>query len=419
MPEISRFQLRRALENETISRWKSDAQRMDVFSASQWLRLKVSSARLALLLLLLVCFGQPVSAQCPHSVPGQLKGCTKCGRFWLEQDEPFILYSDEASPIRRPLMMQGAVPNSAPVVRQLSGAEFTGHTGVPRTISQPSFGALEPLQTPNLDPERWLAQQSVSPQNAAAAPQPGEWYESVLAEPDDGPERLSFRSDLSHSWLRFKSDVVGVLQPSNLLLLGFAGANAAVIRHNWDDDVRASTAQHPERWGNLTEGLGYVGEIGVQVPVLAGVYLWSLKSQDEDLHDLMSTTLSAYTINGLTTLGLKAAFNTSRPRNDVSNGHYGFPSFHTSSTFTMASVLNEYYGWQVGVPSFVVAGLVGWSRIDERHHDLSDVVFGAALGYVIGTSVARHHLTGDSRVMLLPWSEPTHRAVGLAMEWRY
>ena len=70
-------------------------------------------------------------------------------------------------------------------------------------------------------------------------------------------------------------------------------------------------------------------------------------------------------------------------------------------------MLDEYYGLQAGLPAYALAGLIGWSRLDERDHDLSDVVFGAALGFVIGKSVARDHLYGDSRVRLLPYVHPT------------
>ena len=51
-----------------------------------------------------------------------------------------------------------------------------------------------------------------------------------------------------------------------------------------------------------------------------------------------------------------------------------------------------------------LAGLISYSRIDRRDHDLSDVFFGAAMGYLVGRSVARWHLHGDGNVRLLPWS---------------
>lgn len=246
-----------------------------------------------------------------------------------------------------------------------------------------------------------------------------ETLEHIDAEPDDFTGMLSFREDIGHAWYRLRDDVAGVAQPRNLAVLALAGAGAVAIHQDLDGEVRDYTARHPNQWGDGDKFLGDLGEPYVQAPVLAGLYFWSLKSQDEDLHDLSTTMWSAFTINGVSTVLLKVIVNSDRPTNDVNDGHFGFPSYHASSSFAIASVLNEYYGWQVGVPAYVMAGMIGWSRIDARHHDLSDVVFGAALGYVIGTSVARHQLTGDSRVLLLPWTEPQNRAVGMQMEWHF
>jgi membrane-associated phospholipid phosphatase len=81
--------------------------------------------------------------------------------------------------------------------------------------------------------------------------------------------------------------------------------------------------------------------------------------------------------------------------------------------------VEEYHGTKTALPVYALAGLIGWSRIDERDHDLSDVVFGAALGYVIGKSVARQHKERESQLRLVPYSHPLEPASGLAAEWRF
>lgn len=246
-----------------------------------------------------------------------------------------------------------------------------------------------------------------------------EILEHIEADPDDLTRTLSFREDIGHAWYRLKDDIVGIMQPRNLAVLGMSAAGAIAIHQDLDGQVRDHTARHPRQWREGDEVLGVMGDVFVQGPVLVGLYFWSIKAQDDELHDVTTTLMSAYAINGVSAVLLKVIVNTDRPSTEVEDGRYGFPSFHAASSFAMASVLNEYYGWQVGVPAYLMAGLVGWTRIDARHHDLSDVMFGAAMGYVIGTSVARHHLTGDSRVTILPWTEPLNRAVGLQFEWRY
>ena len=104
---------------------------------------------------------------------------------------------------------------------------------------------------------------------------------------------------------------------------------------------------------------------------------------------------------------------TDRPRDTWNNGDYGFPSFHVSSTTTIAAVLDEYYGLSMSLPAYALAGLIGWSRIDQRDHDFSDVIFGAAMSYVIGKSVARHHLEDGSQIRILPSVDPSSGSVEL------
>ena len=71
------------------------------------------------------------------------------------------------------------------------------------------------------------------------------------------------------------------------------------------------------------------------------------------------------------------------------------------------------------MPLYALAGLIGFSRIDTRDHDLSDVVFGGVLGYVIGKSVSGKALFGDSRVHLLPYVHPTEGAAGVMLDCQF
>jgi membrane-associated phospholipid phosphatase len=55
------------------------------------------------------------------------------------------------------------------------------------------------------------------------------------------------------------------------------------------------------------------------------------------------------------------------------------------------TVLAEHYGWKVGVPAYAVAGFIGWTRVRDQQHWLSDVVFGSALGIIAGHTVTLGH----------------------------
>jgi len=75
-----------------------------------------------------------------------------------------------------------------------------------------------------------------------------------------------------------------------------------------------------------------------------------------------------------------------------------FPSGHTSTSFTWATVLQRNYGWKIGAPAYLLAGYVGATRLEERAHHLTDIVAGASIGYIVGRTVTRSHHKGPQRI---------------------
>ena len=240
------------------------------------------------------------------------------------------------------------------------------------------------------------------------------------AEGDDsGFPVISFRQDARELPGMLWNDALSLFTWRNAFVIGIAAGGAIAVRDNLDQRVRRETAEHPLRWGEGSKVLRDFGEYSYQVPVLAGVYGLSLWIEDDRLHEFSKAVISGYALNAIVTVSIKGITNTQRPTDQFENGHYGFPSYHASSTFTIAAVLDEYYGWPVGVPSYILAGLVGWSRIDQREHDLSDVLFGSVLGFVIGKTVAAAHLDRYSSITVLPYYDPVCRASGLSFEKRF
>ncbi len=99
--------------------------------------------------------------------------------------------------------------------------------------------------------------------------------------------------------------------------------------------------------------------------------------------------------------GLKFAASRTRPNGENDNS---FPSGHTSATFAFATVAGHYYGKKVSIPAYTIAALVGASRIEKGKHFLSDVVFGATLGYLAGQIAVRgtEHTAAGPRITLHP-----------------
>jgi membrane-associated phospholipid phosphatase len=79
-------------------------------------------------------------------------------------------------------------------------------------------------------------------------------------------------------------------------------------------------------------------------------------------------------------------FTIRRERPDGSD-HYSFPSGHSASAFATATVLQNYYGWKVGVPAYVLGGYVGLARMSWNRHHATDVVMGAGVGIAAAKTV--------------------------------
>ncbi|WP_166830895.1 phosphatase PAP2 family protein [Thalassoroseus pseudoceratinae] len=240
--------------------------------------------------------------------------------------------------------------------------------------------------------------------------------DSYSAHRHSGNQPISFRQDLHDFLGRLGDDAVGMADWQNAALAGVATAGAIAIHQDWDDDVREYTAEHPKRWGHGSTVIGYFGHAEYHVPALLGLYGWSVKQQDPELHEYATTLISAYTLTSISVLSLKLITDTDRPSDEWNDGRYGFPSYHGASLFTLAAVTEEFHGFLPATPLYTLAGLVSWSRIDERDHDLSDVVFGAFLGWAVGKSVAATRLHGDGRIRLRPYFHPTEPAAGLAVQ---
>ena len=236
----------------------------------------------------------------------------------------------------------------------------------------------------------------------------------VSAEQTNSREKCDFSwsTDKSQFFCELHGDLESLCTRHNALLLLAAGGVSFTFHETLDDEVAENTAKHSHRWGGFQNFIGAIGNPPIQLAAISGLYAYSLSHDDADAHELSKSLFNAVAITTASTELLKLGANTTRPNGDP----YGWPSGHTSSSFAIASVLDEYYGHRVGVPAYALAGLVAWERIDDRKHDLSDVVFGAVLGYVIGRSVAHEHQARFCGMQIEPFTDPVTGATGVALE---
>ena len=75
---------------------------------------------------------------------------------------------------------------------------------------------------------------------------------------------------------------------------------------------------------------------------------------------------------------IKRVVNKERPN----GGDFSFPSGHTSAAFTGAAFIDYKYGLKYGLPAYMLASFVGWSRVHANKHDYIDVLGGIIVGVV-------------------------------------
>lgn len=115
-----------------------------------------------------------------------------------------------------------------------------------------------------------------------------------------------------------------------------------------------------------------IGDFGRFATPIAALLLTLSK---QDMEGAKQFSLSMASSLALTE-GLKRTIHETRP-NGGSNR--SFPSGHVTTAFTSACYLQRRYGWQYGIPGLLVAGAVGYSRVEVRAHFVHDVIAAAAL----------------------------------------
>jgi membrane-associated phospholipid phosphatase len=232
----------------------------------------------------------------------------------------------------------------------------------------------------------WILSAAVAVHAATAPPHatPTPTQVAAPAPPsgDPWPDSRPIVRLLPNLW----NDLRALPNPTTAWILA-AGGGGAILAHQTDQRVAdwvadAGTTSFTTLGRNL--GTGWV-----QGGAAVAVYAVGKVSRHPEATHVGGDLIRAQVANGLVTTAIKVAADRDRPN----GGHYAFPSGHTSATFASAAVLQSHYGWKVGIPSYAVASFVGWTRVRDQAHWLSDVVFGAALGTMAGHTVTLGHRT--------------------------
>jgi membrane-associated phospholipid phosphatase len=112
------------------------------------------------------------------------------------------------------------------------------------------------------------------------------------------------------------------------------------------------------------------------------------------------------------TRAFKFGINSERPN----GGAHSFPSGHVSGAFSGASYLHYRYGWQWGLPAYVAASFVGYSRVKTDAHHWYDVVGGAVIANLVAYVLTDRI---DENVVIIPIIDTGKHDFGLLAKIRF
>ena len=237
----------------------------------------------------------------------------------------------------------------------------------------------KPADTPFLNPVG-ISNGTNQTDPPAAGSKKSLWLESAKADLDRFPDR--FLEASKDTFLRIDNIAA-------LLLAG--GASVAMHNSDADKNLAENFARHRTFHNFADESLSVIGDPPTHYAATGLWYAISAENQDELNKQRALTMITALSVTGVVTTGLKVIRD-----NDTPNGQrWAWPSGHTSSSFAVASVLDEFYGPKVGIPVYALASLVAYRMMDTGDHWGSDVVFGATLGWVVGHTIAGKHKNLD------------------------
>jgi len=250
-----------------------------------------------------------------------------------------------------------------------------------------------------------------------AAPRPAGAQEGSPPPTPSEPESAatharSFLSTLVHNL----ADDLKHLPRLNSLYWAAGGGAGAVAVHPYDKRLNRHL-RGSDGWDHFFIPGKIVGSTGAQVA--AGLLTYSVgraRGANRVRHLGMDLIEAQLLSEGLVQ-GIKLIGQRPRPLNPDgtpnSNSTYSFPSGHSAITFAGATVLEQHLGWKAAVPTYAVASYVAISRLHDNRHYLSDVVFGAATGVIVGRSVTWH---GRNSYPIMPVVAPG--LLGGVVAWR-
>lgn len=177
-----------------------------------------------------------------------------------------------------------------------------------------------------------------------------------------------------------------------------------------DDEINDFAQKNQNSVASKFASVGnFIGDPTYAAAGLGSFYLYGHLADDSQARRASMLALESAFIAGIATSAIKLVASRHRPEDGDGSGMWHGPSLstkwmsfssgHTSTAFSIATVLAEEYKDNKYVPpiAYSLATLTGLSRIYSNEHWASDTLFGAALGYFTAKAVLSFHKKDNTK----------------------
>ncbi|MFA7008919.1 MAG: phosphatase PAP2 family protein, partial [Elusimicrobiales bacterium] len=203
-----------------------------------------------------------------------------------------------------------------------------------------------------------------------------------------------------------------------------------VLLYSYDRQLLALAQKNKSRTVvNLSDNVEKIGNGAYDLALLGGVAGAGYLFKDDKLKDTAFLAAESFLAANAIGTVLKYSIGRARPYHgdkrifapfSFKNEHASFPSGHTVSAFSIASVFSARYDslWVGGI-SYGAASAVAVQRINSNNHWPTDVLFGAFLGTVTGRAVVRFvkMCPPGKNALLLPVYQPGYAGMTAAVRF--
>lgn len=214
------------------------------------------------------------------------------------------------------------------------------------------------------------------------------------------PKKTSVWQDLSYDLSCFGSDwgyyFIEPFSSTKNILITSGVVTGTVLSSTVDKDFRKAVSRQGFATYNHDFWDGPTAYGFVQYPSIFGgaLYTLGLFTRETEIRKTGRMLLQALAYSGAVTMGLRYLTGRHRPFSSSNGSQYefswfnaagdtqSFPSGHTVVAFATSTILAEQIDtWWARIVFYGFAALTGYARLYNDKHWISDVIFGAALGY--------------------------------------